>query len=134
MASDVDVDSLVKFGLIPEFIGRVPIITRLNPLTEDALVRILTEPKDALVKQYKELLSLDGVELFFSPKSLEGIAKKAAKRANGARGLRAIVEKLLLETMYEIPSEREVKKVIIDGRTVNKESRPIYIYKNEASQ
>ncbi|NLG85452.1 MAG: ATP-dependent Clp protease ATP-binding subunit ClpX [Firmicutes bacterium] len=111
-------EDLLKFGLIPEFIGRLPIVVALDALDEDALIRILTEPKNALVKQYQKFFELDGVELEFSSEALKAIARLAIKRSTGARGLRAIIEKLMLDLMFEIPSRNDVKKVLVTKEMV----------------
>ena len=112
-------DDLVKFGLIPELIGRLPVVTVLDPLDEDALVRVLTEPKNSLVRQYKELLHLDNAELVFTDAALHAIARKTVERKSGARGLRSVVEDLLIPIMYDIPSDATITKVTIDEDTVN---------------
>lgn len=114
----VEPDDLVKFGLIPELIGRMPVVTVLDPLDEDALVRVLTEPKNSIVRQYKELLHLDNAELVFTDAALHAIAKKTVERKSGARGLRSVVEDLLIPIMYEIPSDATITKVTIDADTV----------------
>ena len=116
---------LVKFGLIPELVGRLPVITALNGLDEDALVRILQEPKDSLVKQYSKLFALDGVNLEFAEGSLNEIAKKAIERHTGARGLRSIMEELLKSLMYEAPSDETISKIIITAEAVRGEGEPI---------
>ncbi len=126
--SKVRVEDLIKFGLIPEFIGRIPVIATLDELDEDALVRVLTEPKNALIKQYKKLLAMDGVELEFTEEAVREIAKEAIERKTGARGLRAIVEEIMLDVMYEIPQAKGVKKVVIDKDVVLKRKQPILIY------
>lgn len=118
---------LVKFGLIPEFIGRIPIIVTLNELNEQALVKILTEPKNALIKQYQELFRLDGVELIFEKGSIEEIAKLAIERNTGARGLRAILEDRLLEIMFDIPSQEEIKQVKVTVETIRDNKPPILV-------
>mgnify|MGYP002545656489 CR=1 FL=1 len=115
----VEPDDLVKFGLIPELIGRLPVVTVLDPLDEDALVRVLTEPKNSLVRQYKELLHLDNAELVFTDAALHAIARKTVERKSGARGLRSVVEDLLIPIMYDIPSDATITKVTIDEDTVN---------------
>ena len=115
VCSDQD---LVKFGLIPEFVGRLPIIVTLDNLDEDALVRILTEPRNALVKQYAKLLELDGVSLSFDQDALTAIAHMAMQQKSGARGLRSVVEELLIPIMYDIPSDATITKVTIDADTV----------------
>ncbi len=121
----VEPDDLVKFGLIPELIGRLPVVATLSELQEEDLVRILTEPKNALVKQYKKLLELEGVELEFTPDALKEIAKEAIRRKTGARGLRAIMEKIMTDVMFEVPHRKDVKKVIIDAESV-KSGKPKY--------
>ena len=124
----VEPDDLIKFGLIPEFIGRLPVIATLDELTEEDLVRILVEPKNALTKQYKKLFELDGVELEFTETALREIAKEAIRRKTGARGLRAIMEEVMTDIMFEIPSMGNVKKVIVDKETVLKKEKPKLIY------
>lgn len=126
--SDLQPEDLVRYGLIPEFIGRLPIVATLRELDEDSLMTILTEPKNALVKQYQRLLKLDGVELEIRDDALRAVAKKAQERKTGARGLRSILENALLETMYELPSQDGVKKVSVDASTINEGARPLYIY------
>lgn len=116
---DVLPHDLVKYGLIPELVGRLPVITALNGLDKEALVRILKEPKNSLLKQYQKLFSLDKVELVFEDKALEAVAQKALDRSTGARGLRAIMEEILSELMYEVPSDHTIEKVIITDKTVN---------------
>ncbi len=118
-------EDLLKFGLIPEFVGRLPVLATLEPLDEETLVRILTEPKNALVKQYQKLLSLDGVELEFSDGALRQIAKEAIKRNTGARGLRAIIEQIMLDMMYELPSRDDVNKCQITEETVRDKVKPL---------
>lgn len=118
---------LVKYGLIPEFIGRIPIIVTLDELDEDALVKILTEPKNALIKQYKELFSLDGVELVFEEGAIEEVAKLAIKRNTGARGLRAILEDRLLDIMFDIPSKKDIKQVKVTVETIRDGKEPILV-------
>lgn len=117
-------EDLLKFGLIPEFIGRVPVVVTLNNLDEEALVRILSEPKNALVKQYQKLFDLDDVELEFDHNALEVVAKKALERKTGARGLRAILEEIMLEVMYEIPSTPNVQKCIINKEVIEGSAQP----------
>ncbi|MCZ3393215.1 ATP-dependent Clp protease ATP-binding subunit ClpX, partial [Enterococcus faecium] len=111
-------EDLLNFGLIPEFIGRLPILSALEKLTEEDLVHILTEPKNALVKQYKTLLGLDGVELKFTPQALHAIANQAISRNTGARGLRSIIENVMRDIMFEIPSRNDVAKVTVNKKTV----------------
>ncbi|HHF0474707.1 TPA: ATP-dependent protease ATP-binding subunit ClpX [Haemophilus influenzae] len=114
----VEPDDLMKFGLIPEFIGRLPMIAPLSELDEDALIQILTKPKNALIKQYQALFELEKVELDFTPEALKAMAKKALERKTGARGLRSIVEAVLLDTMYDLPSLENLQKVIVDESTI----------------
>lgn len=118
-------EDLLKFGLIPEFIGRLPIMAALDKLTEDDLVRILTEPKNALVKQYQKLLELDNVTLEFEPEALTAIAKRAIERNTGARGLRSIIESVMLDIMYEIPSRDEITKVVITKDIIDGDGKPL---------
>ncbi len=122
--SQVTPHDLVKFGLIPELVGRMPVITALNSLDETALVRILTEPKNCLVNQYKKLFQLDKVELEFQPEALRAIAKKTLERKTGARGLRSIMEEILSSVMYDVPSDYTVEKVVITPETVSGEGKP----------
>jgi len=122
--SQVEPDDLINFGLIPEFVGRLPVISVLNELTEEDLIRILTEPKNAVIKQYKELLRMEGIGLEFTEGALREIAKEAIKRKTGARGLRAIVEKIMTDIMYEAPSLVNVEKIVIDEN-----KKPVYMYK-----
>ncbi len=117
-------EDLLRFGLIPEFVGRLPIISTLEPLDETALVRILSEPRNALVKQYQKLLELDNVQLEFEPMALEAIAKEAIKRNTGARGLRAIIESIMLDLMYEVPSREDVTTCVITEETVTNKIIP----------
>lgn len=120
-------EDLLKFGLIPEFVGRLPIIVTLDALDEEALVRILVEPKNALVKQYQKLFELDGVDLEFHPEALRAIAQEALKRNTGARGLRAILEDIMLDVMFEIPSRGDISKVIITRDTILKREKPLLV-------
>lgn len=117
-------EDLLKFGLIPEFVGRLPVIVTLNQLTEDDLIRILTEPKNALVRQYQKFFQLDGVELEFGDAAMKAIARQALKRNTGARGLRAIIEGILMDVMYDIPSETDIKKVVITEDVIEKKAAP----------
>lgn len=125
--SKVESEDLVKFGLIPESVGRLPIIASLNELDENALVKVLTEPKNSLVKQFVELFKMEGVKLTFTEDSLVSIAKQAIKKKTGARGLRSIVESILLDTMYELPSQSDVSEVIVNGEVVDKGIKPIIV-------
>jgi len=122
--SDLQPDDLIKYGLIPEFVGRLPIVAALDPLTEDDLVRILTEPKNAIIKQYKKMLKLNDVELEFEQDALKEIAQKSMKLKTGARGLRSIVEEVMLDIMYEVPSDKTVQKVIITRESIQKLTPP----------
>ena len=130
---DLEPEDLVKFGLIPEFVGRLPVISNLHELDENALVRILKEPKNALVNQYKYLFDIDNVELNFRDEALVEIAKKAIKRKTGARGLRSIMEELLMETMFDLPNNN-LEKVIIDENTVISNSDPIKLLKSKKKE
>ena len=124
-------EDLIKYGLIPEFVGRLPVIATLEELNEGALIRILTEPKNALVKQYHKLFQLEGVEIDFREDALRQIAKRAIQRKTGARGLRSIVEHTLLDLMYELPTVERLKKVVIDAGVIDQISSPLFIYENE---
>ncbi len=124
-------EDLLKFGLIPEFIGRLPVMTALEKLDEDDLVRILTEPKNALVKQYQELIRLDGSKLTFTDGALRAMAQLAIKRNTGARGLRSIIEDVMRDVMFDLPSRKDVEKVIIDKRCVTQHTEPRYVLKDE---
>ena len=126
--SQVRPEDLLKFGLIPEFIGRLPVLVTLNSLDEEALVKILTEPKNALVRQYAKLLSFDNVALEFTPDALQAIAQQALGRKSGARGLRAIIEGVMLDTMYELPGMEGVKKCIITKEAVLNGEKPRLIF------
>jgi len=130
LLSDVEPEDLIKFGLIPEFVGRLPVVATLEELDEAALVKILTEPKNAITKQFKKLFEMEGVELEFRPDALSAIARKALKRKTGARGLRTIVESVLLDTMYELPSLENVSKVVVDESVIEHKSEPYLIYQN----
>ena len=126
----VEPEDLVKFGLIPEFIGRLPMVATLEELDEKALIRILTEPKNALVRQYKRLFDIENVEIDFREDALTEVAKQALERKTGARGLRSILENILLDTMYDVPSTETVAKVVIDQSVINGETDPIVIHEN----
>ncbi|MCK5726864.1 MAG: ATP-dependent Clp protease ATP-binding subunit ClpX [Thiotrichaceae bacterium] len=127
----IESDDLVRYGLIPEFVGRLPMIATLEELDEDALIKILTLPKNALSKQYAKLIELEGAELVLRDDALAAIAKKAMKRKTGARGLRTILEELLLDTMYDLPSQDGVTKVVIDAAVVNGEAQPYLVYEDK---
>ncbi|MCX8642037.1 ATP-dependent protease ATP-binding subunit ClpX [Gilliamella sp. B3781] len=130
LLAQIESEDLVKFGLIPEFIGRLPVIGTLSELDKEALISILTEPKNALTKQFETLFDLDGVELEFTPEALAAIATKALKRKTGARGLRSIVENILLDTMYDLPSNKNIKKVIVEKETVEQSQTPSLVYRD----
>ncbi len=124
----VEPEDLIKYGLIPEFVGRLPVVATLNELDEDALVQILTEPKNALTKQYAKLFEMEGVELEFREDALRAVARKAMERKTGARGLRSILEHVLLDTMYDLPSMEGVEKVVVDEGVISGEGEPLIIY------
>ena len=128
---EVEPEDLIKFGLIPEFVGRLPVVATLEELDESAMIRILTEPKNALTKQYQKLFDMEGVELEFRDGALDAIAKKALARKTGARGLRSILEHALLDTMYDLPSMSNVSKVVVDDGVVNGASKPLMIYADQ---
>jgi len=131
MLKQVEPEDLIKFGLIPELIGRLPVLATLQELDEAALVEILIEPKNALIKQYQKLFSMEGVELEVRPSALQAIAKKALKRKTGARGLRSILENVLLDTMYELPTMENVTKVVVDETTIESGAQPLVIYADQ---
>ncbi|MGQ9686127.1 MAG: ATP-dependent Clp protease ATP-binding subunit ClpX [Thiobacillaceae bacterium] len=128
----VEPEDLIKYGLIPEFVGRLPVIATLEELDEKALVQILTEPKNALTKQFQKLFKMEGVELEFRDEALQAIARSALKRKTGARGLRSIIEHCLLDIMYELPSMKDVIKVVVDDKVVANEGKPLLIYAEQA--
>jgi ATP-dependent Clp protease ATP-binding subunit ClpX len=125
---EAEPEDLIKFGLIPELVGRLPVVATLSELTEDALIQILLEPKNALIKQYAKLLEMEGAELEVRPAALHAIAKKALARKTGARGLRSIVEHSLLDVMFELPNQQNVAKVVIDENTITNGAKPLLIY------
>ena len=127
---DVEPEDLVKYGLIPEFVGRLPVVATLEELDETALVRILVEPKNALVKQYQKLFSMEGAQLDIREEALQAIAKRAMARKTGARGLRTIMESTLLNSMYELPSLENVSKVVVDESVIDGDSEPFIVYEN----
>ncbi|MGA1575513.1 MAG: ATP-dependent protease ATP-binding subunit ClpX, partial [Burkholderiaceae bacterium] len=131
---EVEPEDLVKFGLIPEFVGRVPVVAALDELSEDALVQILTEPKNALVKQYGRLIALEGAELEVRPDALQAIAHKALERKTGARGLRSILEQSLLNIMFELPSMNDVEKVVVESSTIQDNKPPLLVYREAAKK
>jgi ATP-dependent Clp protease ATP-binding subunit ClpX len=128
----VEPQDLMKYGLIPEFIGRLPVVATLEELDEQALIKILTEPKNALTKQYQKLLSLDNVRLKFTDGALSAIAKKAIERKAGARGLRAILEDVMLDVMYEIPSQKNISECVVSEEAIAKGEKPLIVYKKQA--
>ncbi|HMM47375.1 MAG TPA: ATP-dependent Clp protease ATP-binding subunit ClpX [Thiobacillaceae bacterium] len=130
----VEPEDLIKYGLIPEFVGRLPVVATLDELDEAALVQILTEPKNALTKQFAKLFKMEGVELEFRDDALNAIASRALARRTGARGLRSIIEHALLDTMYDLPSLKGVSKVVVDGGLINGEGKPLLIYSDQGDQ
>jgi len=131
---EVEPEDLIKFGLIPELVGRMPVVATLGELSEDTLVQILTEPKNALVKQYIKLLSMEGVELEIRPNALKAIAKKALARKTGARGLRSILEQSLIDTMFDLPNTSNVEKVVLDESTIEENKAPLLVYRDVAKK
>lgn len=132
--SEVEPEDLIRYGLIPEFVGRLPVLATLDELEEDQLLRILTEPKNALTKQYKRLFEMEGSELEFREDALRAVARKAMERKTGARGLRSILEHVLLDTMYDLPSMERVRKVVIDEALVKGETEPLILYDGDKRQ
>ena len=128
---DLEPEDLIKYGLIPEFVGRMPVIATLEELDEEALITILTEPKNALIKQFGKLFELENVELEIRQDALKAVAKKAMDRKTGARGLRSILEKALLDTMFELPSMNDVTKVTVDSSVIVDDSQPLYVFEEE---
>jgi ATP-dependent Clp protease ATP-binding subunit ClpX len=128
---EVEPEDLIKYGLIPEFVGRLPVVATLDELDEAALIEILTEPKNALLKQYQRMFSMEGVELEMRPDALNAVAKRALARRTGARGLRSILEHALLDTMFDLPSMSNVRKVVIDAGTIAGDQKPILIYSDQ---
>ena len=131
---DVEPEDLIKFGLIPELVGRMPVVATLAELTEDAMVQILTEPKNALVKQYAKLIAMEGAELEIRPDALRAIAKRALDRKTGARGLRSILEQSLINTMYDLPDSNEVEIVVVDASTIEENHPPLLVYREVAKK
>jgi ATP-dependent Clp protease ATP-binding subunit ClpX len=134
MFREVEPEDLIKFGLIPELVGRLPVVATLAELSEDALVQILTEPKNAMVKQYAKLLSMEGVELEVRASALKAIARKALARKTGARGLRSILEQSLIDTMFELPNISNVEKVVVDENTIEENKPPLLVYREAAKK
>jgi ATP-dependent Clp protease ATP-binding subunit ClpX len=130
----VEPEDLIKYGLIPELVGRMPVVATLAELSEDALVQILTEPKNALIKQYGKLLAMEGVDLEVRPSALKAIAKRALLRKTGARGLRSILELALIDTMFELPTTANVDKVVVDESTIDESKPPLLVYREAAKK
>jgi len=131
LLSGVEPEDLIKFGLIPEFVGRLPVVATLEELHEDAMVRILTEPRNALTKQYQKLFAMENVELEFRDNALRAIARKALARKTGARGLRSIIEHVLLDTMFDLPTLQNVSKVVVNEDCISADNRPLLIYADQ---
>ena len=132
--SKVEPEDLIKYGLIPEFVGRLPVVATLEELDEEALVKILTEPKNAITKQYQKMFEIEGCEIEFRPDSLNAVAKKAMARKTGARGLRTILENTLLEIMYDLPAMENVSKVVVDAAVIEGHAQPYVIYEGGEMQ
>jgi ATP-dependent Clp protease ATP-binding subunit ClpX len=131
LLKEVEPEDLIKYGLIPEFVGRLPVVATLEELDEDALVEILVEPKNALIKQYQKLFDMEGVELELRDDALRAVATRAMARKTGARGLRTILENVLLDTMYDLPSMTNATKVVVDEAVVTGETEPYIVYETE---
>jgi len=131
---EVEPEDLIKFGLIPELVGRMPVVASLAELTEDTLVKILTEPKNAVVKQFVKLLQMEGVDLEIRPGALKAIARKALARKTGARGLRSILEQSLVDTMFELPNVTNVDKVVVEESTIDENKPPLLVYREAAKK
>jgi hypothetical protein len=131
---EVEPEDLIKFGLIPEFVGRLPVVATLDELDEAALMIILTEPKNALTKQYRRLFEMEGAELEFRDEALRAVAHRAMQRKTGARGLRTILETVLLDTMYELPSMRNVARIVIDETVIDGQTKPYVVYGSEDAE
>jgi len=127
----IETEDLIKYGLIPEFVGRIPVVSTLAELSEDDLIKILTEPKNAIIKQYQSLIELDGVKVTFQDEALRAIAKKAIVKNTGARGLRAILEDSMLDIMFDIPSEDNIKEVVLNAEVIEKQLSPVVLYKKD---
>lgn len=132
LLKNVETEDMIQFGLIPEFIGRLPVIATFDELDEEALVKILTAPRNALVKQYKRLFEYEKVKLEFTPESLKAIAKEAIGRKSGARGLRAILERVMLDVMYDMPSQEGIKEVVVNEEVISKKQKPVIVYEKKA--
>ncbi len=133
MLEVVEPDDLIKFGLIPEFVGRLPLAATLHELNEEALMRILVEPKNAVTRQFKRLLEMDGVRLTFTDTALRAVSRKALERKTGARGLRSILENVMLEVMYDIPSMGTAKEIVVNEDVIHGKTKPIVVYDKEAA-
>jgi ATP-dependent Clp protease ATP-binding subunit ClpX len=131
---DLEPEDLLKFGLIPEFVGRLPVVATLEDLDEDALITILTKPKNALVKQYQRLFDMEETQLTFTDDALSAIAKKAIERKTGARGLRSILEAILLDTMFELPGMDDVTEIVVNEESVDAENKPLMIYGDQKKE
>ncbi len=125
---ELEPEDLLQFGLIPEFVGRLPVVTTLEELDQDALVRILQEPKNALLKQYRKLFEMEDVRLTFTAEAIQAIAAKSIKRKTGARGLRSILESTLLDVMFDIPAQPDVREVVINKEAIENQAEPLLIY------
>ncbi len=134
MLQTVEPEDLIKYGLIPEFVGRLPVVATLDELDEEQLVKILIEPKNAITKQYSRLFDMEGCEIEFRKDALRAVARKSMARKTGARGLRSIMENVLLDTMYDLPSLENVSKVVIDEAVIDGESKPLLIYEGSERQ
>ncbi|MCB2034391.1 MAG: AAA family ATPase, partial [Ottowia sp.] len=132
--TEVEPEDLIKYGIIPELVGRMPVVATLAELTEDALVDILTQPKNALVKQFGRLFAMEGVELEIRPTALQAIARKALARKTGARGLRSILEQALIDTMFDLPQLPGVAKVVVDDNTIEDSQPPLVVYREAAKK
>jgi ATP-dependent Clp protease ATP-binding subunit ClpX len=130
----VEPEDLLKYGLIPEFVGRLPVVATLDDLDETSLMKILTEPKNALVKQYQRLFEMENIELTFADEALGAVARKAIERKTGARGLRSMLEAILLETMFDLPGLESVEEVVISREVVGGTARPLYIYADRSDR
>jgi len=134
LLEDVEPEDLIKYGLIPEFVGRLPVTATLHELDAEQLIKILTEPKNAIVKQYQKLFQMEGVDLEFREEALRAVAKKAMERKTGARGLRSILEHVLLDIMYDLPSLENVAKVVVDEAVIGGETKPLIMYRGDKQQ
>jgi ATP-dependent Clp protease ATP-binding subunit ClpX len=128
---EITPDDLMAYGLIPELVGRLPVAASVDPLSKEAMIAILTQPKNALVRQFTRMLDLDGVELTFTEDALEAIAEEAMGRKTGARGLRTIIEETLLDVMYEIPSRSDVVRCVVNGETIRRKTRPLLLTQSD---